>query len=700
MYNEVSLENIIGESFSQYAGAVIQSRALVDVRDCVKPSARQVYYCMYTDKFTYDKPFKKTLKAIGSSMRLYIHGDMSCEGIIMRSGQPFAMRYPLVEVEGSYGNLTETGNWAAPRYTASRLSELTNYLIKETDKYTIDEWIDNYDDTEEYPRMLSSLGFYNIVNGTNGISVGIASSIPQFNIVDVNKALVKLLKNPEAEYKEIACFPDFATGGIIVNKDEVYESLEKGQGKGCVIQAKISYDKKDHCLIVEELPYSVYTNTICNEISKLVEDDGSIGIININDLTGENVCIKIYLSKKTNPEVVKDILYQKTSLQKTYSINMTMLEDGRYPRVFGWKNALLSHLKHEKKVYINMFSHKLDELKYRLKIVDGIITAIDKIDEVINAIKQSESTSAANEALCLLLNIDSDQAKAILDIKLSRLARLEIDKYTEEKQNLEKEIERISNILNSEDLLKEEMIARFKEVAKKFGDERRTQVIQKEVKKEKKIAGKSVAAPEPIVITFNPIGYLQRVPVAQYRNNDFPHFKTTTTDNILLFTSAGRFFRIAASSVKECGPKDKGTAIGSIIKLEPQEKVIQVLSNEFNEKRPYVFFAMENGVVKKAEKTVYMGDTRNMKGQVAVKTDSTVVGIFESNGDDCLLETNAGFRIRFDAEEVRASGKNSTGVKGISLQDGDFVVKCKIVSKDTVTKTLRQKRGGKGKKIE
>ena len=347
-----------------------------------------------------------------------------------------------------------------------------------------------------------------------------------------------------------------------------------------------------------------------------------------------------------------------------------------------------------------MFSHKLDELKYRLKIVNGIIIAIDKIDEVINTIKQSESTSAANEALCLLLGIDSDQAKAILDIKLSRLARLEIEKYIEEKRNLEEEIERISNILNSEKLLKEEMIDRFKEVAKKFGDKRRTQVIQKEVKKEKKVAGKSVATPEPIVITYNSLGYLQRIPIAQYRNNDFPYFKTTTTDNILLFTSAGRFFRIAVSSVKECGPKDKGTAIGSIIKLEPQEKVIQVLSNEFNEKRPYVFFAMENGIVKKSEKTVFMGDTRNMKGQVAVKTDSTVVGIFESNGDDCLLETNAGFRIRFDAEEVRASGKNSAGVKGVALQDDDFVVKCKIVSKDTITKTPRQKRGGKGKRVE
>ena len=192
----MELTPIIKESFSQYAGAVLQSRALVDVRDCLKPSARQIFYCLYTDKFVHSKPFKKTLKGIGSAMRMYIHGDSSCEGVIMRAGQPFSMRYPLIEVEGSYGNLMESGNWAAPRYTASRLSELSNYLFEDIDKDTIDEWRDNYDDTEKYPVVLSTKGFYNIVNGTMGIGIGAASSIPQFNLKEVNDALIKLLWNP------------------------------------------------------------------------------------------------------------------------------------------------------------------------------------------------------------------------------------------------------------------------------------------------------------------------------------------------------------------------------------------------------------------------------------------------------------------------------------------------------------------------
>src|SRR5574344_1621236 len=207
MIRVMDMTTIINESFTQYSGAVLQSRALVDVRDCLKPSARQIFYCLYTDKFVHSKPFKKTLKGIGSAMRMYIHGDSSCEGVIMRAGQPFAMRYPLIEVEGSFGNLMESGNWAAPRYTSARLSELANYLFADIDKDTIKEWRDNYDDTEQYPTVLPTKGFFNIVNGSSGIATGLASSIPQFNLREVNEALIKLLWNPEVNFEEIFCAP-------------------------------------------------------------------------------------------------------------------------------------------------------------------------------------------------------------------------------------------------------------------------------------------------------------------------------------------------------------------------------------------------------------------------------------------------------------------------------------------------------------
>ena len=330
-----NMKKIIEESFSQYAGAVLQSRALVDVRDCIKPSARQIFYCLYTDKFLPSKPFKKTLKAIGSAARMYIHGDSSCEGVIMRAGQPFAMRYPLIEIEGNEGNLMQSGNWAAPRYTASRLSKISEGLFNTIEKETINDWRDNYDDTEQYPTVLPSRGYYNIVNGTQGIGIGAASSIPQFNIRDVNKALETLLLNPDCSFDDIYCPPDFCTGGILLNEEEVKESLRNGRGNACKLRSVVEFDNKERCLIVTQIPYSVYTNTICGELENILNDEEhNPGIDRFNDLTGITPLIKIYLTKKATPERVLRYLYKNTSLQSHYGINMTMLEDGRFPKVF------------------------------------------------------------------------------------------------------------------------------------------------------------------------------------------------------------------------------------------------------------------------------------------------------------------------------------------------------------------------------
>ena len=691
---KVSLDDVIDNSFGQYAGAVIQSRALVDVRDCVKPSTRQVLYCMFTDKFTHDKPFKKTLKAIGSCMRLYIHGDASCEGIVMRSGQPFSMRYPLVEVEGSYGTLTETGNWAAPRYTASRLSQLSDYLLKETDKYTVDEWVDNYDDTEKYPRILSSLGFYNIVNGTSGIASGLASSVPQFNLKEVNAAMVYMLEHKNAAFDDILCYPDFATGGTILNKDEVRESLKIGKGKGCIVRAKLEYDKKDNCIIVRELPYSVYTNTICNEIEKITNDEETNpGIVNLNDLTGENVCIKIYLSRSANPKEVATYLFDNTSLQKTYSINMTMLENGRYPKVFGWQEALTAHLKHEKQVYTNMYKHQLNVLNYKLKITNGIIAAINKIDETVETIKNSSSTKEANEKLQFFLGIDEDQAKAILEIKLVRLAKLEVNKLLKDKENLESEIERISSILNSNKLLKQEMIKRFNEVSEKFGDERRTKVVQKEITKTKKARSSAPKENRNFVIAFNPLGYLQKVSPSKYKSDGSLAFTVSEDRKVALFSNKGRFFRIALSDIKECGSKDKGTAIGAIINLDNDEKIITIHNDVFVDK-PYMFFVTEDGKVKKCEGKQFAGGTRNAKGSVAFKTDSKIVSIQETNG--CVVTlTSTKRQISFMADSVRASSIRSGGMCGIKLDDDDRIVSMTITEPQNFTGKIANK-GGRG----
>ena len=358
-----NLQNTIQESFVQYAGAVLQSRALVDVRDGLKPSARQIFYCMDKNKYTADKPHQKTMAAIGDALKhFYIHGDSSCEGIIMRAGQPFAMRYPLIDVKGNGGTLIASGNWAAPRYTAARLSKIAAYLFEDINKDTIKEWRDNYSETEQYPTVLPSKGFFNIVNGAMGIGIGMACSIPQFNLRDINNALIHLIDNPDCSFEEIYFVPNFATGAILINEAEVKESLKKGTGFACKLRSVVEFDSKERCFVVTEIPYSVYTNTICQELEAIIESEDNPGIERFNDLTGSSPLIKIYLNKKVNPEKVLKYLYKNTSLQYYYGINLTMLDNGRFPRVFTWRQVLQAHIDHEKIVYRRGFEFDLNKI--------------------------------------------------------------------------------------------------------------------------------------------------------------------------------------------------------------------------------------------------------------------------------------------------------------------------------------------------
>lgn len=668
---DVYLGDVVDESFSQYAGAVIQSRALVDVRDCVKPSARQIYYCMYTDNFIHDKPFKKTLKAIGSAMRTYIHGDSSCEGIIMRSGQPFSLRYPLVEVEGSYGNQTETGNWAASRYTSSRLSALANYLLQDTDKHSIQEWVDNYDDTEQYPRVLSSLGFYNIVNGSFGIAVGLASSIPQFNLKEVNQALINLLKNPDISDDEIICLPDFATGGIIINKDEVIESLKKGTGKAAIIQAKIEYDKKEHCLIVTELPYGVYTNTVCGELEKLSQKDDNFGIVRINDLTGEQVCMKLYLAKAADPKQMIDYLYQNTSLQSSYSINLTMLEDGRFPKVFKWKDALLSHLRHEEEVYTRCYEHEKEELYHKIKILNALRLAARNIDVVIKYVQSAESFQEANSNLQKALQIDEEQAKSILDMKLSRLSKLEIGDI---EQKLNKNMDRLAevkDILGNKDRLYAVMIERFQEVSKKFGDNRRTQVIQKEVVAVPK--AKKEKSAEPVVVCYTDNGYIKSIPAAKYRpvSGNLGCIETTTDGYIQIYNTK-KVYRLKVSNIKQCLASEKGTALGTILGTGLTHIRMIAACGEDKD----VVAISKSGRIKKFNTSLFNGTTQNIKGQDYFPKND-VLFVFEPTEKYLYIESVNGYKLCCDISDLKVCGKTSTGRVAIKLspQDSVFLIK-------------------------
>lgn len=682
----MELTPIIKESFSQYAGAVLQSRALVDARDCLKPSARQIFYCLYTDKFIHSKPFKKTLKCIGSAMRMYIHGDSSCEGVIMRAGQPFAMRYPLIEVEGSYGNLMESGNWAAPRYTSSRLSEISNYLFESITKNTIKEWRDNYDDTEQYPMVLPTRGFYNIVNGTMGIGIGMSSSLPQFNLKEVNQALIKLLWNENIEFDEIYCAPDFATGAYLLNEDEVKESLKDGFGKACKLRAKVEYDSTERCFIVTEIPYSVYTNTICRQLEEIINGENNPGIDRFNDLTGVKPLIKIYLSKNGNPSKVIKFLYKNTSLQWHYSINFMMLENGRYPRKFTWKQALQSYLAHEKEVYTKGYQFDLNKIKERLHIINGLLLAISKIDEVIQTIKQSESTEKANQNLQKLLNIDTIQAKAILDIKLSRLAKLEISKLEAEKSDLESTAKKIKEILNSEDLLKKEIEKGLVEVMNKFGDERRTKILNVEGEEEEPREVVSLQAyltnQNMLYITKSSNLYTQKRGGAGKRikmdkgEYIIDSIQLDSNQNIFFFSKNGDYYSASIDSIS----LEEKIPIESLISLKDND-IIKAISGKINKK--YILFVTKKGMLKKTELSEYNSKRQGALKAISLEEGDEIADIIFSDSEDLGILTSKGNFVIITTKDVNAIGRVTKGIKAIKLNEEDFVKSARIIPKNT-----------------
>jgi DNA gyrase, A subunit len=695
----MELTPIIKESFAQYAGAVLQSRALIDVRDCLKPSARQIFYSMNLNKLTYSKPFKKTNNAVGLAMAdFYVHGDASCEGVIMRAGQPFAMRYPLVEVEGNYGNLIESGNWAAPRYTESRLSSFSNLLFSDIEKEVIQEWRNNYDDTKQYPSVLASKGFYNIVNGTVGIGVGAAASIPSFNLSEVNNAMVKLLQNPDIDFDEIYCRPDFPTGGIILNEDEVKESLKNGRGKSCKIRSVVEFDPEESCLIVREIPYGVYTNTICGELEHILNNDDKHGIERFNDLTGKQPCIKIYLTKKANPAQVLRFLYKNTSLQSYFGINMTMLENGRFPRVFGWKEALQSHISHEKEVYRKGFEFDLKKINSRIHIIEGILIALANINEVVETIKKSASTIEASKKLQINFLLSEQQAKAVLEIKLSRLAHLEVEKLQKEKNELEKEKERLENILNNEELLNQELINGWNEVAKKFGDARRTKVLNIEKEDDEEPIEKKQLV---IYLTNlnNIYAYEDSMLISQRRggvgtklklsSNEFIKQTITETNynNLLAFTDKGKVYNLILDEI-ELNVK---TPISSIIELEDGEIVSTLISDEGAVNSEYILFITKNGTVKKTELKEYRFKKNGGISAIKLRENDYIKNVFLINTNDCVgIASKNGYFVYFSTNEIPSTGRTTIGLKGINLKEdevcGAIIINDKVKEIVSVTK--------------
>ena len=720
----MSLKDTLERSFETYAGMTIMDRAICDARDCLKPGARMSMYAQYIEKITPDKPYKKSQKSVAAAMdHFYVHGDMSLYPLFARMGKPFAMRYVLEDFQGNTGTIEESSNEAASRYTEMRLSPISMNLFTNIEKDTITKWHDNYTGEEQYPAVLPSVGFYNIVNGTSGIATAIASSIPQFNLREVNEAMIKLLWDSNVPFDEIYCAPDFCTGGIMLNAAEVKESLKVGNGFACKMRSVVEYDSKESCIIVKETPYGVYTETIRGQLAKILESEDNPGIEKFLDQSGTSALIKIFIGKKANPDKVIRYLYKNTSIQYHYPINMIMLDGGKTPKMFGWREALQAHIDHEIEVYTNAYNFDIKKIDARLHILAGLIIAFENINEVISIIKKSASSQEAKKILCEKYNLTEIQAKSILAMKLSSLAKLEVTKIIEEQESLIKQREIIVNILNDEKLLKAEIEKGFRAVANKYGDARRTRVmdLQKDSEEEPTEIRQlqiSITSQNSVFVTETSTLYTQKRGGVgnKLKMNDGEYIIDSITvasnEVVLLFTKSGNVVHCAASSL----PLNDKVHIQTLVNISNDEELCAITAASKKVSAPYILFFTKNGLVKKSEIGEYNMSRKGAVKALTLNPGDEIMSIVFTSNDKVGILTELGNFIMIKTDDIRAIGRVARGVKAIALNDGDYVISAHAIPENTthlasisgnglfkqtsISEFAVQGRGTKGNKIQ
>ena len=686
----MNIKENLEENIEIYAGMTIQKRAIVDVRDCLKPSARLSIYSQYIDKLIPSKPYEKSSVSVASAMRhFYPYGDAALYSMLARMGKPYAMRYKLEDFQGSTGDITEDDNQAAMRYTNMRLSKIAMNLFTDVEKETIAKWYNSYTDKEQYPSVLPSKGYYNIVNGSMGLAYAIAASIPQFNLVEVNEALIKLINNPNINDDDLICMPDFATGCTLLNADEVRQSLKHGNGSACKLRANVDYNKKDRTLVFTNTPYGTYTGTIAAQIQKIRLSEDNPGIENFWDQSTNEASIKVLLNKKANPEKVIRYLFKNTSLQNHYGINLIMLDNGKTPKLFTWKEALQAHIDHEKEVYRRGYEFDLKKIEDRLHIIEGLLKVIEDIDNVVRLIKTSESTSVARERLMSEYVLDEVQTKAILDMKLSRLAHLEVEKLKSEKSKLEKEREFIYNIINNESEFNAQLIKGWRDVANKFGDARRTQILNISKDDEEPTETQelliNLSNQNNIYVTTTSTLYSQRRGGV---GNKFKMSKGeyviatasgTNIDTVLLFSNLGNCFHLMPSEL----PFEEVIPIESVVELSAGERIEELVFLNKKKQKEHIIFFTKKGILKKSRLSEY--NIKRKGGVKALNLDNNdeIVSILFVDNEQVGMMTARGQFILCETKDIRPIGRVARGVKGITLNDGDVLVSAKVIPSNT-----------------
>ncbi|MBA4688374.1 MAG: DNA gyrase subunit A [Candidatus Galacturonibacter soehngenii] len=695
--HEVDLKKTMENSYIDYAMSVIASRALPDVRDGLKPVQRRVLYSMIELNNGPDKPHRKCARIVGDTMGKYHpHGDSSIYGALVNMAQEWSTRYPLVDGHGNFGSVDGDGA-AAMRYTEARLSKISMEMTADINKDTVD-FTPNFDETEKEPVVLPSRYPNLLVNGTTGIAVGMATNIPPHNLREVIQAVVKIIDNQVLEDKEtdidelisIVKGPDFPTGATILGRTGIEEAYRTGRGKirvRAVTDIEPMQNGKNR-IVVTELPYMVNKARLIEKIAELVRDkkiDGITDLRDESDRTGMRICIE--LRRDVNANVILNQLFKHTQLQDTFGVIMLALVNNE-PKVLNLYEMLHYYLLHQKDVVTRRTKYELNKAQERAHILEGLLIALDNIDEVIHIIRSSKNVADAKEKLIERFGLTEVQAQAIVDMRLRALTGLEREKLEAEYKELMEKIAELKAILADEKLLlgviKEEILI----IAEKFGDERRTSIGYDE----SEISIEDLIPNENTIIAMTSLGYIKRMTVNNFKSQhrggkgikgmqtieeDFIEdlLMTTTHHFIMFFTNKGKVYRLKAYEIPESGRTARGTAIINLLQLTPGEKITAIIPMKEYKKGRYLFMATKNGIVKKTDITEYQNVRKTGLQAITLREDDELIEVKTTNNDKHIfLITKHGQCIRFSETDVRATGRSSMGVIGMTLSDGDEVI--------------------------
>ncbi|RVZ41884.1 DNA topoisomerase (ATP-hydrolyzing) subunit A [Helicobacter pylori] len=712
---EVGIDSSIEESYLAYSMSVIIGRALPDARDGLKPVHRRILYAMHELGLTSKVAYKKSARIVGDVIGKYHpHGDKAVYDALVRMAQDFSMRLELVDGQGNFGSI-DGDNAAAMRYTEARMTKASEEILRDIDKDTID-FVPNYDDTLKEPDILPSRLPNLLVNGANGIAVGMATSIPPHRIDEIIDALAHVLENPNAELDEILEFvkgPDFPTGGIIYGKAGIIEAYKTGRGR-VKVRAKVHVEKTKNkeIIVLDEMPFQTNKAKLVEQISDLAREKQIEGISEVRDESDrEGIRVVIELKRDAMSEIVLNHLYKLTTMETTFSIILLAIYN-KEPKIFTLLELLRLFLNHRKTIIIRRIIFDLEKAKARVHILEGYLIALDNIDEIVQLIKTSQSPETAKNALMERFTLSEIQSKAILEMRLQRLTGLERDKIKEEYQNLLELIDDLNGILKSEDRLNGVVKTELLEVKEQFSSPRRTEIQESY----ESIDIEDLIANEPMVVSMSYKGYVKRVDLKAYEKqnrggkgklsgstyeDDFiENFFVANTHDILLFiTNKGQLYHLKVYKIPEASRIAMGKAIVNLISLAPDEKIMATLSTkDFSDERSLAFFT-KNGVVKRTNLSEF-GGNRSYSGIRAIVLDEgdelVSAKVVDKNAKHLLIASYLGMFIKFHLEDVREIGRTTRGVIGIKLNENDFVVSAVVINDDS-NKLLSVSENGLGK---